>query len=333
VGQKNLDQLVEKIKHAGRNKKHDCVVGVSGGADSTYLLHMANKLGLRPLAFHFDNGWDTEIALNNARNVTAKLGVDLRMVSVDWEEYRDLQLSFLKASVSDAEIPTDLGIIASSYRVAAEENIRYVLNGHSFRVEGIDPLRWTYMDGRYINSVHKIFGGKRLRNFPNLTISNLFYYALIKRIRFVPLLAYINYNKEDSKGVLKEKLGWVDYGSHHFESVYTRFIIYHRWKKFGIDGRVIEYSAHIRSGQMTRDEALQKLVGNPIVEDEQIVKYCLDKLGVNQDEFQQILSLPPKTFLDYSTYYPVIRAFKIPIRVACNLRILPEIFYEKYFNC
>ena len=334
LGQQKLDRLLGKIKAKGKGRKYDCVIGFSGGTDSTYLLYMAKKLGLRPLAVHFDNGWDTDIAINNMEKAVAKLGVDLKTVTCDWEEFKDLQISFLRASVSDADIPTDIGIISVLYRVAAEEGIHYVLGGHSFRVEGLDPLRWTYMDGKYIKSVQKSFGEVRLKSFPNLTISNLLYYVLVKRIRVVPLLALISYNKENSKRILEREFDWTYYGSHHFGSLYTRFVIVCiRWKKFHIDQRLIEYSALIRSNQMTRGKALKIIREKPILEDDEILKYVIEKLGLTAQEFEGILSSAPRSFLDYPTYYPMIRMARIPIRIACKLGLLPEIFYQKYFHC
>ena len=331
-GQQKLNQLVGRIKLKGQNKKYDCVVGLSGGTDSTYCLYLAKKMGLRPLVVHLDNGWDTEIATNNIAKTVANLSVDLKTVTCNWEEFRDLQISFLRASVPDAEIPTDIAIIATLYRVAAEEGIHYVLNGHSFRAEGLSPQGWTYMEGRYIRSVYKKFTKAKLKNFPNLTISNLLYYVLIKKIQVVPFLAYIDYSKENSKKILEKELGWTYYGGHHFESAYTRFVITNLlWKKFNIDKRIVEYSAYIRSGRMTRDEALEK-IKEPLPEDKELVQYVIDKLGLTNAEFQDIMCAEPKTFLDYPTYYPFIKAMRFPIWVACKLNLLPHIFYEKYFN-
>lgn len=331
LGQQKLNQLVADIKNKGKNKRYDCIVGVSGGTDSTYCLYMAKKLGLKPLAVHFNNGWDTEIAKINMNNALTKLDVDLKTVTCDWDEYKDLQLSFLKASVPDAEMPTDIAIISALYRVAAEAGIHYVINGHSFRAEGIMPLNWSYGDGRYIKSVHKKFGVTKLKSFPNLSIVNLLYYIFVKRVHVVPLLAYIDYHKEEAKRLLEKELDWTYYGGHHFESEYTTFIIYLRGKKFKIDTRKIEYSALIRSGQMRREEALA-LIKEPLIEDPELVRHCVTKLGISNDEFEAILALEPKTFRDYPTYYPIIRALRVPIKLACKVNLLPAIFYEKYLG-
>lgn len=331
-GQRKLNKLINGVRSKGKNRKYDCVVGVSGGTDSTYCLYMAKKLGLRPLAVHLDNGWDSDIATNNIKKAVAKLGVDLRTVTCDWEEFKDLQISFLKASVPDVEIPTDIAYRAVLYRVAAEEGLHYVFTGHSFRVEGFAPKGWTHMDGKYIKSVHKKFRNTKLRTYPNFTISDLLYYTLVRRIRYTYLLTYMDYRKEEAKKFLKKELGWTDYGGHHHESTYTRFVIsYLLPTKFKIDKRIIEYSAYVRSGQMTRNEALKK-IKEPHLEDPELLRYVIDKLGLTSAEFQNMMSAEPKTFLDYPTYYPFIRAMRIPIWLACKLNLLPYIFYEKYFN-
>ncbi|CAJ37093.1 N-acetyl sugar amidotransferase [Methanocella arvoryzae] len=329
---RRFEKLIAKIKHEGRKKEYDCVVGVSGGRDSTYVLYNAIKLGLRPLAVHFDNGWNSDIAVSNIKRATTRLNVDLHTVVADWEEFKDLQKSFLKASVSDAEIPTDYAILSVLYREAANAGTRYILNGHSFRTEGIVPLGWTYMDGRYVHSVHKQFGRMRIRSFPVMSMSDLIYYTLVKRITFVNLLRYIEYDQKKAGEIMSRELGWQYYGGHHHENVYTHFFqSYLLPQKFKIDKRKVEYSALIRSGQMDREAALKDLE-KPYPYDKEVVKYTISKLGLTQAQFEEIMSTPPKTFHDYATYYPLIKALRMPIKVACNLDLLPMIFYQKYLG-
>jgi len=331
-GKKILDQQMNQIKKEGSGNKYDCIIGISGGTDSTFCLSLAKKYGLRPLAVHLDNGWNTDIAIENMRKTVEKLDVDFRLLECDWDEFKDLQVSFLKASVPEVELPTDLAIHSSLYRVAAKENVKYVINGHNFRTEGLQPLGWCYMDGRYIKNVQKMFGNVKLKTFPNLTISDMLYFTLIKNVKFVPMLAYLNYDKAEAGELLKKELDWNSYGGHHFESVYTRFVITNiLGKKFGIDKRKVSLSAAVRSGYISREEALNKLE-EPVLEDPDIEKTVLNKLGISEKDFQNIMDKDPKMFLDYPTYYSVIKLFKLPIRVACNLNLLPEIFYEKYFN-
>jgi len=330
-GQRRLQALVARIQSAGRGHDHDCIVGVSGGADSTYCLLQAVRFGLRPLAVHLDNGWNSSVAETNIRNAVDLLKVPLRTATCDLEEFNDIQRAFLRASVPDAEVPTDVAIIAALYGAAEEQGIKYVLNGHSFRAEGVSPLGWTYMDGRYIATVHSRYGQVPMRTFPNLTISALVRYAILRRIRTVPLLAYIDYNKAESKAIVAREVGWQDYGGHHHESVYTKFVATVLLpRKFGIDKRIIEYSAHIRSGQMMRDEALARLAVpepvDPALEDE-----CRTRLGIDETEWQTLMSAPVRSFRDYGTYFPFIKLARPAIWLACRMSILPHIFYEKYF--
>jgi len=326
-----LDGLIDKIKRGGQGKPYDCIVGVSGGRDSTYTLYTAVKRGLRPLAVHFDNGWNSEIAVSNIKNAIKKYNIDLVTVVADWEEFKDLQLSFLKASVSDAEIPTDVAIHAVLHDVAAREGIKYILSGHSFRTEGIVPKDWTYMDGRYLNSVHKRFGHTRITTFPNVTLSSLFYYSLIRGIRVIPILNYFSYDKKKAGKELETEVGWVDYGGHHHESVYTKFFqSYLLPLKFGIDKRKLALSARVRSGQTSRDEALEEIRKEPYPYEMSTVEYTISKLGLTQTEFDAIMNAPIKTFRDYPTYYPLMRAFRWPLTLGFRLGLVPRILYYKY---
>lgn len=317
-GKANLQALINKVKQKSRKRNYDCIIGVSGGTDSTYQLHLAHELGLRVLAVHFDNGWNSEIAVTNIKKVTDKLGIELITYVVDWEEFKDLQIAFLKASTPDSEIPTDLAIQETLYRVADQENIKFIINGHSFRTEGKVPVMWSYGDGLYVKSVHSKFGKSRLKTFPNYTLYSLLYHSFIKNIRQIRLLYYFPYDKGKTKAFLSEKYGWIDYGGHHYESIYTRFYQgYILPKKFGIDKRLREYSALIRSGQMERSEAVRKLNGElpmPASQAASDKAYVLKKLELTSEEFEGIMNRKPKSFLDYPNYYNVIRRFRRPIR-------------------
>jgi N-acetyl sugar amidotransferase len=332
AGKQRLSKLIKKIKFDGQNKEYDCIVGVSGGRDSTFTLYKAIELGLRPLAVHFDNGWNSEIAVSNIKNATNKLNVDLHTVVADWEEFKDLQISFLKASVSDAEVPTDYAILSTLYDVSDKIGSKYILNGHSFRTEGVAPLGWTYMDGRYIKSVQEEFGNKKITSFPILSLYQLLYYTFIKGIKFIHLPEYMEYDQKEVGEVLESNLGWRYYGGHHHESTYTYFFqTYLLPRKFNIDKRKLEYSALIRSGQMTRSTAIAELQ-KPYPYDEEVLNYTISKLGLTQEEFNQIMLSAPKSFRDYPTYYPIIKALKAPIKIACTFKILPPVFYEKFLS-
>ncbi|MBI2463493.1 N-acetyl sugar amidotransferase [Candidatus Peregrinibacteria bacterium] len=332
-GEKNREKLIRKIKKNGKNNRYDCVIGTSGGTDSTYMLYLAVKAGLRPLAVHFDNGWNSEIAVRNIQNSTKKLNIDLETVVADWEEFKDLQIAFLKASVSDAEIPTDVAIHAVLHDVAAKENIKYVFFGHSFRNEGIVPVTWTYMEGKYVNSVHEKFGQKKITSFPNITLGSLFYYRVIKGIKCIPFMNYFQYDKLKAKKLLEEELDWRYYGGHHHESLFTKFFqSYYLPKKFNIDKRKLEYAAFIRSGMMTREQALSEMGATEYPYEEDLIEYVLEKLGLSREEFDAIMKNERKSFHDYKTYYPLLKALKLPIYIGFKFGFIPEIIYFKYFK-
>lgn len=330
-GARRLEALVSRIKEQGRGKAYDCVVGVSGGVDSTYTLYQAVKHGLRPLAVHFDNGWNSEIAVRNIENATNRLGVDLATHVVDWEDFKKLQISFLRASVSDAEIPTDMAIHAVLHRVAASEGVRHILLGHSFRTEGIVPKTWTYFEGKYITSVHKRFSGSGRTSVPVLSLAGLFYYMVLRRIVVSPFLNYFDYDKKAAGDELTREVGWEDYGGHHHESLYTKFFqSYLLPRKFGIDKRKLSFSARIRSGRMDRAEALRILRDEPYPLNMDIVEYTMDKLDLSMEDFQSIMDTPVRSFTDYPTYYPLMRALRRPIHFGFKLGLVPKILYYKY---
>ncbi|MGA0557721.1 N-acetyl sugar amidotransferase [Larkinella sp. VNQ87] len=329
--QADLERIVAKIKKDGRHKPYDCIVGVSGGRDSTYTLYMARKLGLRPLAVHFDNGWNSDIAVSNIRKATDLLRVDLHTVVADWEEFKGLQRAFLKASVPDADIPTDYAIYSVLYETAAKEGVGYILNGHSFRTEGTSPISWTYMDGRYFKDVHKKFGTGVVRSFKVMMMPYLLYCSFVKRIREVRLLEYVDYNKKKVDEVLARDLGWVYYGGHHHENLYTKFFqSFLLPNKFNIDKRKTELSALIRSGQITREDAIAELEASAYEYDRSVVTYAISKLGWTLEEWETIYHRAPRSHKDFKTYLPLIKLLRLPIWVACKLRMLPHILYLKY---
>jgi N-acetyl sugar amidotransferase len=335
-GEKAKEQLAEvikKIKEKGRGKKYDCIIGVSGGTDSSYTMLKVIEAGLRPLAVHLDNGWNSDIAVKNIKKACSILGIDLYTYVIDWEEFKDLQISFLKASTPDAEIPTDVAIHATLVKIAAKEGVKFVLNGHSFRTEFIMPKGWTYMDGKYIKSVQKMFGKKKLKSFPNFTVTDVLYYNFIKGIKVIPFLNYYDYTKEEAKKILIEKLDWQYYGGHHHENTYTKFYqSYLLPVKFGIDKRKTALSASVLSGKMTREEALNAIEADKHFVDQETIDYVISKLGLTQAEFDAIMKLPVKSFQDYPTYHPLMKMFKLPILIACKMGILPMLLYYKFLD-
>jgi len=329
---RKLKEIIEQIKKDGKGLQYDCIAGTSGGRDSTYTLLKAVELGLRPLAVHFDNGWNTEISVKNIKKTCEKLNIPLYTVVADWEEFKDLQVSFLKASTPDSDIPTDYAIYSVLFKVAAKEGVKYILNGHSFRTEGTSPISWTYMDGRYLKAVHRKFGKiKTIKSFPVLTLPRLLYYAFAKRIKDVRVLEYMDYNKKEVDKVLTSELDWEYYGGHHHENVYTKFFqSYYLPKKFNIDKRKTELSALVRSGQITREDALREINSSHYQYDPTVVEYAINKLGLTKEEFDKIMNSPNKTHDDYPNYLPLIKAMKFPIKIATKLKLLPHILYLKY---
>ena len=332
-GQTKLFHIIETIKKSGKNKEYDCILGVSGGTDSTYCAYLAKKWGLRPLAVHFDNNMDSKIAAENIKNACSKLDIDLYTWVVDWDEFRELQVAFLKASVPQADMPTDIAYLSVLYKVAQQEGIHYCISGSNFRTEGNEPPAWGYGDGRFISNVYEKFFQKSLKKTPNHTILDLIKYHYIDGIRMVKPLLYLNYNKCEAMSILNKELGWNYYGGHHHESIFTRFIHgYYLPKKFGIDKRIIEYSALIRSHQMTREEALVQIQKPPcqleqIQEDEM---YVLNKLNLTRDEFDQIMRSPNKLFIEYNTYYPLIIKMRYMINIANKLNLSPRRVYGNF---
>jgi N-acetyl sugar amidotransferase len=328
-----LNQLVDDIKKSGRGKKYDCIVGVSGGRDSTYTLYNTVKLGLRPLVVHFDNGWNSDIAVKNIKNACKILGVDLYTHVADWEEFKDMQRAFLKASVPDAEVPTDWVIFSVLFKAAAREGVKHIIHGHSFRTEGTTPLTWTYMDGRYVNYIQRKFGTMKIKSFPVMNLASYLYYTFIKGIRQVRILYYIPYNEKEVLELLTHKLDWIDYGGKHHESKYTSFFqAYILTRKFNIDKRKLHYSALIRSGQITREQSLAKVQLDPYMGGNELLEYCIKKLDLSSDEFETIMHTPVKSFLNYKSYYSFVKVMKKPLRWGTQLGIIPETVYLKFFE-
>ncbi len=305
TGQEGLVQLnkvADKIRRSGRGRKYDCVLGVSGGVDSSFTALKAQELGLRPLAIHLDNGWDSELAVKNVEYICNKLGIDLFTWVLDWEEFRDLQLAFLRASTPDSEIPTDHAILGAVCRTAKQYGIRYVLTGCNARTESHLPRAWSqgHWDWRYIRSVHRRFGTVRLRRFPSVSLLKFAYYR--KTLPTVDLLNYLDYRKTDAIPVLESKIGWKYYGGKHYESIYTRFYQgYILPRKFGFDKRRTHLSSLVCSGEITREEALDELRKDtyPTELQQQDKMYVIKKLGLTEAEFEEIMRLPKRTYHNY----------------------------------
>ncbi len=304
-GQEKLSEIIKEIKESGRNNKYDCLIGVSGGTDSTFLLYMLKKLGLRPLAAHLDNGWDSELAVKNIEMVLKKLNVDLYTHVLNWEEFKGLQISFLQSSIANAEIPTDHAIVALLYKTASRNKIKYIISGGNIVTEAMVLSNWMYdpKDWKIIESIHGKFGKTRLNDFPHLSVYDWFYYTFVKKIKYVPLLNYIPYVKKDAIELLEKELGWRNYGAKHYESIYTKFFQgYILPEKFSIDKRKAHLSTLICSGQILREQALKEIERNPYSDEKKIIEdkeYVIKKLGITEKDFEEIMALPIKSHNDY----------------------------------
>jgi N-acetyl sugar amidotransferase len=338
-GEKELEKLVENIKQKGKGNKYDCVLGISGGRDSIYSLYFLKKLGIRPIAVHFNDGFGNPVAGENMKRATDLLGVPLITITSDWRESKDLKIAFLKASTPDLEEATDVAIETALYSVAVRENVQYIISGYSFRTEGICPLEWNYLDGKYLKAVHKMFGKVPLRKWKpddagfNLDIKEIFYYTFIKGITAIPILNYVNYVRKDAEEVIKKELGWIYPGSKYYDDLYQSLMTHVHRVKFKIERRRYFYSALIRSGQMTREDALNEVKKVDVIEDPKVIDLCIKRLGITREEFDKYMAEPPKTFRDYPSNYGFIKAMKLPIKILSDMNILPGIAYDKYFKC
>ena len=305
-GHNNLRALVAKIKTAGKSKDFDCIIGMSGGVDSSYLTYIAVEYGLRPLVFHVDAGWNSQEAVNNIEKLIDKLQLDLYTEVIDWEEMRDLQLAFLRSGVSHIDTPQDHAYFATMYKFAEKHNIKYILTGANLSTECIrNPIEWMYYqsDSIQLRDIHKRFGTMPLVNFP---ITSIFRHKLwlpyIKGIKVVRPLNSVNYDKAAAIKLLTDRFGWQPYPQKHFESRFTRFYEgYWLPKKFGFDTRKVQFSSLIVTGQMTREEALERLKAPALDEAtvSQEFEYVANKLGITVKELQGYMDAPNKSHHDY----------------------------------
>ncbi len=324
IGSKATEYLKSqfaKIKEEGKFKKYDCIIGLSGGVDSTYLCLLAKQHGLRPLLVHCDNGWNTELSVKNIENVCSKSGYDLYTLVIDWNEIKDLQLSFMKAGVVDLELPYDYALITTAYKVAEEYGVKYVMTGHNVRTEGTYlPRSWrhTKMDIVNIKAIHRKFGKVKLKTFPAYSFIKQRY--IDKKLEYLYPLNYIEFNKENAKQIITKEFEWRDYGGKHYENIFTRFYQgYILKEKFRIDKRQFHLSVLVQAGQLSREEALKQYAtkgyDNALFEEDK--KFVLKKLDLTVEEFDDYLKAPIKKHTDYPSidnywdlYFKVIKKVK-----------------------
>lgn len=325
AGEQKLQELISAIKASGKGKPYDCVMGISGGVDSTYVALKAKEYGLRPLAVHFDNGWNSELSVKNIENIVTKLDLDLHTLVVDWEEFKDVQLSFIKASVIDIEVVTDHAIIATLHKLAKQYGLRYILSGANVNTEYLMPPSWIYSKSDHENvlGIHKQFGTVPLKTFPIFDNKLKKYCQFVLKTEYASFLNYIPYHKQEVKEIISRELGWRDYGGKHYESIFTKFYQAHILPtKFKVDKRKPHLSNLICAGQLSRDAALAELdmpIYDP-TEFKQDYEFVLKKFGLTDAAFQELMDRPVKSHRDYPTEraltqrYPVLKIIRPLLR-------------------
>jgi N-acetyl sugar amidotransferase len=299
-----LERMINKIKMEGKGKPYDCITGVSGGVDSSYLILLAKRWGLRPLIVHFDNGWNSEIAVKNINSIIEHTGFNLYTIVVNWEEFRDLQLAYIKSGVVDWEVPTDHAILATWYKLAKKYKINTILSGSNVVTEAIMPPSWIFNKADYVNlrTIHKKFGKIPFKTYPIYGFWQHNYRAHLKGVASVKPLNLVDYNKAEAKKEIITEFGWVDYGGKHYESVYTKFYqAYILPTRFRIDKRKPHLSNLILSGQISKMQALEELKETLYTPDElaKEKEYVLKKLGLSDFEFEKYMEMPRT---DHNTY-------------------------------
>ncbi|MGP1717937.1 MAG: N-acetyl sugar amidotransferase [Methylophilus sp.] len=307
--QDKFNQLIADIKQAGKGKPYDCIIGVSGGADSAYALYIAKRNGLRPLAVHMDNGWNSELAVNNIENLVRKLGVDLYTHVINWHEYRALQQAFFDADVIDIELLYDNAMLAVNYRLAAKYGIKHILAGTNTTTEGMRmPKGWNWFkfDQTNIKAIAKKSNAK-LNSMPTLSVLSYAWYRFVRGIQWLDFLDYIDYHKPTCLAEIQEEIGYRPYPYKHYESIFTRFYQgYLLPQKFGVDKRRLHLSTLICSGQMTRAKATELLAHSPYPDEDDLksdIDYFLKKMKWSEQDLADYLTRPAKSHADYASEY------------------------------
>jgi N-acetyl sugar amidotransferase len=325
-GEARLQALAARIREDGRGKPYDCIMGLSGGVDSTYVALQAKRLGLRPLAVHLDNGWNAELAVQNIENIVVRLGIDLHTHVIEWQEFRDLQRAYLKASVIDIEVLSDHAIFAVLYHLAGKHGVRHILSGTNVVTEQVMPAHWIYAKTDHVNiqAIHGAYGEVNLTSYPFMDLRVKKWLQMVRGVRSHSVLNLVPYNKAAVKRRIAEELGWRDYGGKHHESIFTRFYQgYILPRKFGVDKRKAHLSNLIYSGQIAKSEALAELASPAYALDqmEEDREFVTKKLGFTAIEFDEILAAPPRPHTDFATEQSIYAAYPVlkPLRGLAEL--------------
>lgn len=323
-------EILDNIKRSGRGKPYDCIVGVSGGTDSSYLTYLAKERGLRPLAVHYDNTWNSAIATMNIHKVLSALDVDLYTLVIANKEADDIYRAFFSAGVAELDASTDLGYAYLLRKVAAKYSIKYILEGHSFIAEGITPLGRNYFDGRYIGSIYRRFGRGKLETYPLMTSSRFIRSVLFSQVKFIRPLWYLGYSKESAREFLTKNFDWQYYGGHHLENRLAAFShgVYLP-QKFATDMRNNSLAACVRNGIMSRERAWSEYNTPPVIEGE-LISYFKKRLEITDGQYDEIMQSPPKNWTEYPTYKKRFELLRPFFYVLAKANLVPMSFYLKY---
>lgn len=329
-GEELLNRIIMRLKQAGKSKKYDCIIGVSGGTDSSFLLLKAIEWGLRPLAVHYDNTWNSAVATENIRKVTSSLKIDLYTYVINNKESDDIFRSFFLSGVPEFDASTDLAFTQVLRMAAARYGVKYILEGHSFKAEGITPQKNNYFDGRYIKDIHHQYGKMSMKTYPLMTFYQFMKWLLFYRQQFIRPLWYIEYNKSKAREILKKETGWLYYGGHHLENNSSSFVhkIYHP-EKFGMDNRNWSLAADVRSGILSREKALE-IYNMPIEHDPELVAYVKKRLDFTDSEYEAIMNGRKRTFRTFKTYKKRFERLRPLFKILATANLVPMSFYLKY---
>lgn len=329
-GSAALQKIINEIKSDGRGKRYDCVIGISGGTDSSYLLLKAVEWGLRPLAVHYDNTWNTAVATENIRKVTTALRIDLHTYVVNNKEIDSIKLAYLRAGVQEFDTDTDLAFVQVLRQAAAKNGIKYILEGHSFIAEGISPANNNYFDGGYIASIVKRFGGIKIKTYPLMTFWQFMKWVLIYRQKFIRPFWYISHSKEEARRVLSARTGWTYYGGHHLENRASCFA-HTVWipQRFNTDYRNLSLAASVRAGLLSREDAL-RVYQTPITPDPELIAYVKKRLSLSDEAYERLMAGQKRTFREFKTYKRRFELLRPLFFVLAKANLVPKTFYTKY---